>query len=117
MVNGDIALIDRALSNLVDNAISCTEAGGEVQLILDHEGNSIAIQVKDTGVGIEQKYLPTLFQRFYQVDSRSRNSSRHAGLGLTITHRILELHGQTIEVISEIGEGTTFLFRMPLADE
>jgi len=117
LVNGDIALIDRALSNLVDNAISCTEAGGEVQLILDHEGDTISIQVKDTGMGIEKKYLPTLFQRFYQVDSRSRSSSRHAGLGLTITHRILELHGQTIEVISKVGEGTTFLFRMPLAGE
>ena len=115
LVNGDIALIDRALSNLVDNAISCTGSGGEVQLILDHEGDSIVIQVKDTGMGIDQKYLPTLFQRFYQVDSRSRNSSSHAGLGLTITHRILELHGQEIGVSSQLGIGSTFCFRLPLS--
>lgn len=73
------------------------------------------MKVKDTGKGIEEKYLPTLFQRFYQADSKRRNSSQHAGLGLSITHRILELHGQAIEVTSKIGEGTTFLFHMPLA--
>lgn len=115
LVNGDIALIDRALSNLVDNAISCTDAGGSVELILNNEGDSVSVKVKDTGKGIEEKYLPTLFQRFYQADSKRRSSSQHAGLGLSITHRILELHGQTIEVTSKIGEGTTFLFRMPLA--
>lgn len=115
LVNGDIALMDRALSNLVDNAISCTDAGGEVELILNQEKDAISVQVKDTGVGIDEKYLPTLFQRFYQVDSKNRNNSQHAGLGLTITHRILELHGQTIKVSSKLGEGTTFLFRMPLA--
>lgn len=117
LVNGDIALIDRALSNLVDNAISCTDAGGSVELLLAEESDCVSVRVKDTGKGIEEKYLPTLFQRFYQADSRRRKSSQHAGLGLSITHRILELHGQTIEVSSKIGEGTIFLFRMPLAVE
>jgi two-component system, OmpR family, sensor kinase len=115
LVNGDISMIDRALSNLLDNAISCTDAGGVVQLILNHENDAISVQVKDTGIGIDQKYLPTLFQRFYQVGSHSRDNSQHAGLGLTITHRILELHGQNIKVISQKGQGTSFLFRMPLA--
>ena len=115
LVNGDIALMDRALSNLVDNAISCTDAGGEIELILNQEKDAISVQVKDTGMGIDEKYLPTLFQRFYQVDSKNRNNSQHAGLGLTITHRILEMHGQTIKVTSKLGQGTTFLFRMPLA--
>ncbi len=115
LVNGDIALMDRALSNLVDNAISCTDAGGEIELILNQEKDAISVQVKDTGIGIDEKYLPTLFQRFYQVDSKNRNNSQHAGLGLTITHRILELHGQSIKVSSKLGQGTTFLFRMPLA--
>ena len=115
LVNGDIALMDRALSNLVDNAISCTDAGGEIELILNQEKDAISVQVKDTGIGIDEKYLPTLFQRFYQVDSKNRNNSQHAGLGLTITHRILELHGQSINVTSKLGQGTTFLFRMPLA--
>ncbi len=114
-VSGDIALIDRALSNLVDNAISSTETGGSVELILKHEGDCVSVKVRDTGKGIEEKYLPTLFQRFYQADSKRRNSSQHAGLGLSITHRILELHGQSIEVTSQLGHGTTFLFHMPLA--
>ena len=113
LVDGDIALIDRALSNLVDNAISCTEAGGLVELILTDEGDYVSIQVKDTGKGIDEKYLPTLFQRFYQADSKRRESSHHAGLGLSITHRILELHGQDIEVKSKLGQGTTFLFQLP----
>ena len=115
LVNGDIALIDRALSNLVDNAITCTEAGGEVQLILSPKTDAVSIEVRDSGKGIEEKYLPTLFQRFYQVDSRRRNNSRHAGLGLTITHRILELHGEEIQVSSQLGVGTSFVFQLPVA--
>ena len=115
LVNGDIAMIDRAVSNLVDNAISCTDAGGEVEISLQLEEDCVQVQVRDTGKGIDEEHLSTLFQRFYQADSRRRNSSRHAGLGLTITHRILELHGQEINVTSQKGEGTTFLFRMPLA--
>lgn len=115
LVNGDIAMIDRALSNLVDNAISCTDADGEVEIILELEDDSIRVQVRDTGKGIDQEHLATLFQRFYQADSRRRNSSRHAGLGLTITHRILELHGQDIKVVSEKGRGTSFQFCLALA--
>ncbi|MDH5354205.1 MAG: HAMP domain-containing histidine kinase [Gammaproteobacteria bacterium] len=115
LVSGDIAMIDRALSNLMDNAISCTDAGGTVEIILQLEEDSIQVRVRDTGKGIDQEHLATLFQRFYQADSRRRNSSRHAGLGLTITHRILELHGQEIGVTSQVGDGTTFLFRLPLA--
>lgn len=115
LVNGDIAMIDRAVSNLVDNAISCTDAGGDVEISLQLEEDCVQVQVRDTGKGIDEEHLSTLFQRFYQADSRRRNSSRHAGLGLTITHRILELHGQTIEVISKIGEGTSFMFRLALA--
>ncbi len=113
LVDGDIALIDRVLSNLVDNAISCTETGGSVELILNNKGANVSVQVKDTGKGIDEKYLPTLFQRFYQADSKRRQSSHHAGLGLSITHRILELHGQNIEVDSQLGQGTTFLFQLP----
>lgn len=113
LVDGDIALIDRALSNLVDNAISSTQAGGLVELVLTDEGDYVSIQVRDTGKGIDEKYLPTLFQRFYQADSKRRKSSRHAGLGLSITHRILELHGQDIQVQSKLGEGTTFQFLLP----
>ena len=113
-VDGDISLIDRALSNLVDNAISCTDTGS-VDLILKNRGDYVSIQVKDTGRGIDEKYLPTLFQRFYQADSKRRQSSQHAGLGLSIVHRILELHGQGIEVKSKPGQGTTFLFQLPIA--
>ncbi len=115
LVNGDIGLIDRALSNLLDNAISSTDAGGSVELLLNLFGERISVEVKDNGKGIDEKYLPTLFQRFYQADSKRRESSQHAGLGLSITHRILELHGQTIEVNSRKGEGASFLFHMPLA--
>jgi len=117
LVNGDIAMIDRALSNLVDNAITCTGAGGEIQLILNLLTDAISIEVKDNGKGIDEKYLPTLFQRFYQVDSRRRHSSRHAGLGLTIAHRILELHGEEIRVASELGVGTSFSFQLPITTE
>lgn len=113
-VVGDIALIERALDNLVDNALAHTPRGGKVILRLQRQQSAMRISVEDSGSGIPEQDLQSVFQRFYQVDNPQR-SGAHAGLGLAITKRILELHGEPIRAISQQNEGTQFIFQIPLA--
>ncbi|MDH4276383.1 MAG: HAMP domain-containing histidine kinase [Gammaproteobacteria bacterium] len=112
-VRADIALIERALENLIENALRYTPAKGQVQLSLEHVAQGIRVQVRDTGCGIPDAELPRIFDRFYQLD-KSRNSNPGAtGLGLSIAKRILELHGSAINVTSALMRGTTFSFQLP----
>ena len=112
MVNGDIALIERALENLLSNALRHTPTGGLVSVRLTPCQQSgrrcVRVEVRDNGEGIAQADLPRIFDRNF----RSDHNSEGAGLGLAITKRILELHDETIEVKSERGAGTTFSFRL-----
>lgn len=113
-VRGDIALLDRALSNLVDNAIDHTLSGGHITLRLKVIKNRISVMVEDSGKGIPAEHIDAIFQRFYQADPDDNTHKKHAGLGLAITQRILELHKQTIRVKSEPESGTVFQFFMPI---
>lgn len=113
LVHADIALIERVLENLLDNAIGHTPPAGTVRVSLRLEGDRIAVTVADTGCGIPAAELPRVFDRFYQADNEHRGGT-HAGLGLAIVKRILELHGGAIRVASELGRGTTFVFSLPL---
>jgi signal transduction histidine kinase len=113
LVHADIALIERVLENLLDNAIGHTPPAGTVRVSLRRDGDRVAVTVADTGCGIPAADLPRVFDRFYQADNRHRGGT-HAGLGLAIVKRILELHGGAIRVASVLGEGTTFVFSLPL---
>ncbi|MEM7564896.1 MAG: HAMP domain-containing sensor histidine kinase [Pseudomonadota bacterium] len=115
LVSGDIGLLDRALSNLIDNAIEYTEQGGRVTLVVKHSGDKVSVQVMDTGKGISKEHLAAIFQRFYRADQPHRGDGKHAGLGLAIAQRIIELHGQIIQVKSQLNQGTTFQFAIPVA--
>jgi len=116
-VKADIGLIERALSNLIDNALQYTPEGGEVRVRVENESDAIRVDVEDTGPGIPADDLPHIFERSYRVaKSRDRNNGG-AGLGLAIAKTILELHDGTLEVESTIGEGTVFSFRLPLESE
>ena len=112
MVAGDIGLIGRALGNLLDNALRHTPAGGNVCVSLrrcqQNGRQCVQVQVSDNGEGIALADLPHIFERNFRV---SQNNGG-AGLGLAITKRILELHDETVEVQSELGQGTTFSFRL-----
>jgi signal transduction histidine kinase len=112
-VNADIAMIERVMENLIDNAVRHTPEGGSVRLTFDEKNGDIAVCVSDTGCGIAGKDLPHIFNRFYQRDRTQEGKIGHSGLGLAITKRILELHGRTIIVESETGAGTTFTFFLP----
>ncbi len=111
LVNADIALMERAISNLIDNAIKNTPKGGLVKLSPVNDGDKVIVQITDTGVGISEDQIARIFDRFYQVDG-SRSPGSGAGLGLSIAQKILELHGAKLSVKSALNQGTTFSFSL-----
>jgi signal transduction histidine kinase len=113
-VEADIGLVERALSNLIDNAIHYTPTGGQVRVRLDNQEQAVCVEVEDTGPGIPDDDLPHIFERFYRVEKSRDREKGGAGLGLAIAKTILELHNRTLEVESTVGKGTTFRFSLPL---
>ena len=111
LVNADIALMERAISNLIDNAIKNTPYNGEVYIIPANAGNRVSVEISDTGVGIPQDQIARIFDRFYQTDP-SRTGDSGVGLGLSIAQKILELHGSELSVKSVLNKGTTFSFSL-----
>ncbi|MDH3669872.1 MAG: HAMP domain-containing histidine kinase [Gammaproteobacteria bacterium] len=115
LVSGDIALIERVLENLMENAFRHTPQGGAVKIIVCLEENVVVVYVTDNGCGIAPDDLAHIFDRFYQVRRNARERTTGAGLGLAIAKRILDLHGTPIEVQSELNVGTTFQFSLPVS--
>lgn len=112
-IEGDRGMLRRALSNLLDNALRFTQAGGYVRLNIVDETNAVRVCVENSGEGISAQLLPRLFDRFYRADpARQEGSSEHAGLGLAITQSIVRAHGGTIHCESEVGV-TRFVIQLP----
>lgn len=110
---GDRGMLRRALSNLLDNALRFTPAGGEVRVRMTQD---VKVTVENTGEGIPPALLPRLFDRFYRADpARHEGSSEHAGLGLAITQSIVRAHGGRIFCESEVGL-TRFVIELPKGD-
>lgn len=112
-VSADIALIERVLENLIENAIKYTPSGGEVTLCISHDAEQLLTQIRDTGLGIPDADLPHIFERFYRVDKSRQTEQEGTGLGLAISKRILQLHDSVINVSSEFEKGTEFSFSLP----
>ncbi len=112
---GDPDLIIQVLENLLTNAIKFTPAEGGVMLKLQRSSEEVAVEVRDTGIGIAESERARIFDRFYQVDSSTRRKYGGMGLGLAIVFEILASHGRAVVVESEQGVGTTFRFSLPLA--
>jgi two-component system phosphate regulon sensor histidine kinase PhoR len=109
----DGALLERALSNLVDNALKYTPEGGRIRIQAESDGGFVSMSVEDNGTGIPEADLSRIFERFYRVDkSRSRDLGG-TGLGLSIVKHIVQLHGGTISVRST-SAGSTFTLRLPV---
>lgn len=103
----------QVLNNLISNALRYTHAG-EIALGAAAEDGHVTLTVRDTGSGIALEDLPFVFERFYRADkARQRDDSTSSGLGLAITRAIVEAHGGTIRVASELGKGTTFTITLP----
>jgi signal transduction histidine kinase len=106
----DIGLIERAISNLIDNAIQYTPENGEVKIEITKENGKIKVVVSDTGYGISEEELPLIFNRFYRVEKSRARTTGGSGLGLAIAKKIIDVHNSTIFVKSKIDVGTTFSF-------
>jgi two-component system, OmpR family, sensor kinase len=109
LVAGDIALMERVLENLLDNAIRYTASGGRIVVSIVRQNGKLTVRVADTGKGIAKEKLPFIFDRFYRGEASTEHNSG-AGLGLAIAKRILELHGSSLEAQSVVDVGTTFAF-------
>ena len=104
--------IGQVLSNIINNSINYGVENGHTEVRFFDLEDNILIEVSDDGVGIREEYLPRLFERFYRVDkSRARNEGG-TGLGLAIVKHLVEAHGQTIDVRSTEGQGSTFSFTL-----
>ncbi|MDO9314582.1 MAG: HAMP domain-containing sensor histidine kinase [Burkholderiaceae bacterium] len=116
-VLADIAMIERVLQNLIDNALRYTASGGTVVLAIEHCGAFMQISVSDTGCGIETRHLPHIFERYWRAtDAVESATSTSSGLGLAIVKRILDLHGTVVRVHSELRRGTRFEFLLRQAN-
>jgi NtrC-family two-component system sensor histidine kinase KinB len=111
-VMADRSQVERVIANLVINAIRATESGGEIDVNAAGRQGYVTISVRDTGRGIPHDYLGQVFEPFVQVPNAPAGG---AGLGLSISRRIVETHGGQITVRSELGQGTTFTFTLPIA--
>jgi two-component system, OmpR family, sensor histidine kinase SenX3 len=108
----DLSLLVR---NLIDNAIRYTPTGGSVEVSVRPDGETVTLDVRDTGVGIPARDLPRIFERFYRVDRARSRETGGTGLGLSIVRHVVENHGGSVSVESELGVGTTFTVRLPTA--
>lgn len=118
LMDFDPEQIKQVMTNLISNAIKFTPSGGgvEVELKRMNELSSAQIVVKDTGIGIEKKNIPHIFDRFYQVDDSITREGEGSGIGLTHTLELVKLMDGTIEVSSEAGKGTSFIILLPIQD-
>ena len=113
VLQADVALLARALSNLIENGIRYNHPGGSVTATVHREANGVTVRVEDTGIGIPPQEKSHIFERFFRID---RSRARHrggAGLGLSITAHIVQLHGGHIGVESTPGVGSTFTIWLP----
>jgi len=114
-VRADIGMIERVLSNLLDNALDYTPEGGGVAVRLGSSEGDARVEVADNGPGIPEDDLVYIFDRFFR-GNKSRSESDSTGLGLAISQKLIQLHDSEIQVNSTVGEGTTFYFDLPLVE-
>jgi two-component system sensor histidine kinase SenX3 len=115
LVQGDRRQLVSAVGNLIENAVKYSEAGTSVQVRARRVDDWIEIIVADQGVGIPQRDLDRVFERFYRVDRARSRSTGGTGLGLTIVRHVASNHGGDVSVTSVEGEGSTFVLRLPIS--
>ena len=114
-VDGDRERIEQVIMNIVSNAIKYTPDGGQIGITAGVEDKQVFVRISDNGIGIPQKDLPRLFERFYRVDKARSRASGGTGLGLSIAKEILNQHHGEIAIDSVYGEGTTVTITLPIA--
>lgn len=114
MAVGNTESLRTMMSNLIENALSYTEAGGSVTVNLTAQPSTVTLSVEDTGIGIPPESLNHVFERFYRVDKSRSRAVGGSGLGLSIVKAIVDNHHGTIRVESKIGTGSKFIVVLPL---
>ena len=113
-LEGDWHRLDQVLGNLVVNALRYTGEGGEIHLSAEESNGAVKILIQDSGEGIPAEDLPFVFERFWKGDKSRSRASGGSGLGLAIARQLVQAHGGTIGVESEVEQGTTFVVELPL---
>lgn len=116
-VEADPELLSQVWVNLLHNAIKFTPEGGSITVGLELAEDTAVVRITDTGIGIAEEDQPFIFQRFFKADKSRNRSAGGSGLGLSIIHKIVEMHRGTIQVSSKEGEGTQMTITLPLRNE
>lgn len=117
LVFGDPDRLEQVMVNLVSNAVKYTPEGGTIEVFSGYLYNEVYVKIKDNGIGIPEKDLPRIFDRFYRVDKHRSRESGGTGLGLAIARDIVEKHSGTIQISSTYGEGTEVIVKLPAGGE
>jgi signal transduction histidine kinase len=109
----DLDALRQIFTNLFDNSLRYTAAGGRILCSARRQGEGTAISVRDTGVGISREHLPRIFERFWRADTSRSREEGGTGLGLSIVKHLVEAHGGRVWAQSDLGRGTTVAFWVP----
>jgi signal transduction histidine kinase len=110
----DVDRIEQVIANFLTNAVKYSPAGGEIVVVVEEQGAMARVAVTDRGIGIPPSALPRLFERYFRAPGSER-AAKGIGLGLFVTKRLVEAHGGTVSVQSDVDKGSTFSFVVPLA--
>jgi PAS domain S-box-containing protein len=114
LLEADLTRLSQVISNLLNNAAKYTDEGGQIRLDAEVSNGVVTIRVRDTGLGIDPQLLPHIFDLFTQAERNPDRSEGGLGIGLTLVKRLVELHGGTVEAVSEgLGSGAEFIVRLP----
>ncbi len=113
LIQGDAETLEQAFTNIINNAIVYNRHGGKVYIKMKKEDNYLAVEISDTGIGIAENDLSSIFDQFYRVKSEETQKIKGTGLGLAIAKKIVEAHNGHIKVSSILNKGTTFTILLP----
>jgi len=114
-ITADKEKINQVFVNIIDNAVKYSEKGKKITLTVTKDTHAIVVAVQDQGIGIPEKYIPRVFERFYRVDKARSREAGGTGLGLAIVKHIVSLHAGTIHVVSRENQGTSVTVTLPIA--
>ena len=113
-LHADSTRLEQVVVNLLTNAAKYTDEDGRISLTVQREGNEVVLRVRDTGVGIPPDLLPRIFDLFTQAERSLDRSQGGLGVGLTVVHKLVEMHGGKVEAFSALGRGSEFIVHLPL---
>lgn len=116
LVYADSERVGQILRNLLNNALAHTPAGGVIEVRAITKSGEVEVTVQDTGEGIEPEHLNNIFERFYRADQSRERATGGAGIGLAIVKQFVGLHGGRVDATSTVGEGSAFVFTLPVSD-